>query len=276
MLKRLLVYLYGDKSNASVIETAAAFAVQHDALLSAVFVTPDIMNYATVYGDYPLNLAQSLFDVQKSYGESARREFEKICEQHDCENQWHTDSEIDAHFSPALYADLLFVRQPKTEGSVIFNDTDFVDNLIIETGLPTIVVPDNWQQTTFGERIVLGWKQSKEAVAATRYSLGLMRLAESVHIVSVTHKHDPQQELIDGVEICAYLSAHQIKCEFFSVPLADKDKTEADTLQRHASEHGCDLIVIGGYGHTRLREIVLGGVTRNLVRSCTQPVLVAH
>lgn len=276
MIKRVLVYLYGDQANRAVIQTAATFATRHGALLTGLFIKPDIMNYATVYGEYPLNLAQNFFDLQQSYADNAEAEFSEITDSLDCETQWHTSTEVDARFSPAMFADFLFVTQPDTDSSVIFNDTDFTDNLIVSTGLPTIVVPENWQSQTFAKHPLLGWKYCKEAVGAVRHSLNLMRTADSVDVVSVVRHQDKDRELIDGVEISSYLATHEVQCKFFTEMFAQGEKNEADALRRHADEHGCDLIIIGGYGHSRFREIVLGGVTRSLIRESNTPILVSH
>ncbi|MBT8115603.1 MAG: universal stress protein [Arenicella sp.] len=276
MIKRVLVYLYGDLSHSTVIRSAAAFATQHGALLTGLFIKPDIMNYATVYGEYPLNLAQSFVDLQKSYADKAEAEFNSITGDFDCNTQWHTSSEVEGQLSPAMYADLLFVTQPRTESSVVFNDADFTDNLIMDTGLPTIVVPEDWEAEKFGAHPMLGWKPSKEVVGAVRHSLSLMRGADKVDIVSVVRKQDKDRELIDGVEISAYLSAHGVQCEFFTETFGQDEKNEADALRRHADEQGCDLMIIGGYGHSRFREVVLGGVTRSLLRQSQVPVLVSH
>lgn len=275
MIKRVLVYLYGKLSHENTLKAAANFAARHDASLTGLFVTPDFMNYATVYGGYPLNLAQSYFDMQDKLEDEAHEEFDRILEPFECETEWHRLSEQDAHSHPAIYSDIIFISQPSQESSVIFNDVDFADYLILETGVPTVIVPAKWEADRLARHPMLGWKETREAVGAVRHTLPLMRQAEEVDIVTVVRKHDREEELVSGIEISAYLSVHDINCKFFTETV-ERDEDEADTLMRHAREQECDLIIIGGYGHSRFREIILGGVTRELVHSSDVPVLVSH
>ena len=276
MIKKVLVYTYGDQKHDQTIKAAAAFAALHGAELTGLFVRPDTMGYTTVYGSYPLNLAQAFFDLQSEFAERIKSRFTEIVAGYDCRSQWHEVDQYEKQPRPAFYADYIFVSQPDTESSVVFNDTDFVDLLITSTGLPTIVIPREWQSDDFAKKPLLGWKETREAVGAVRHSLPLMRNAGEVDIVTVTRKTDLEAELVQGIEISEYLSEHGVDCKFFAERMIESDKNETSTLLRHADTNGCDLIIIGGYGHSRFREIVLGGVTRELIRTSTIPVLLSH
>lgn len=276
VIRKVLVYTYGDNNQDNTIRAAANFATQHGASLTCLFVRPDFMSYSTIYGEYPLNLAQSYYDLQRDYAASVKDSFDKIVDQLDCPTEWHEIDEYERKPDPALYADFIFVTQPGQESSAIFNDCDFIDHLIVATGLPTIVVPTDWQASKFGTRPLLGWNESKESVGAVRHTLALMREAEQVDIVTANKSMDSDADLITGIEISAYLSAHDINCKFFSVPMQSKERNESETLLRHAQQNDCDLIIIGGYGHSRLREIVLGGVTRGLLRNSNVPIALSH
>ena len=276
MIKRALVYAYGNIDHDNTFRAAAHFASQHNCALTAVFVTPDYMNLVSIYGPGPVNLAKHYYDMQKDFGLAAQKRFTHIADDIGCNAQWHTLSELEAQNNPSMYTDIIFVSQPNIEPSVIFNDTDFVDSLIVDTGIPVIVIPQNWTQERLGTQPLLGWKESREAVCAVRHSLPLMRDAKQVNIVSVVEKFNNDEDLIRGVEISAFLSNHDVACDFQCVATASEDRNEASTLQRFALVNNSDLIIIGGYGHSRLREIILGGVTKDLIRSSKVPVLLAH
>jgi nucleotide-binding universal stress UspA family protein len=276
MIKRALVYAYGNTDHDNTYRAAANFALQFDCELTGVFVTPDYMNYTSVYGPGPINLAQHYDEMQKEFGAAAKERFTEITDKIGCNAQWHNLSEFEAQTKPSMYTDIIFVSQPKVEKSVIFNDIDFVDNFVIDTGIPVIVIPQGWTQDTFGCHPLLGWKESREAVSATRHALPLMRAATMVDIVTIVSKFSDKEDLIAGVEISTYLAMHGVECNFQSVTKAADDRNDALTLKRHAFVNGCDLIIIGGYGHSRLREIILGGVTRGLIRKSEVPVLLAH
>jgi nucleotide-binding universal stress UspA family protein len=103
-----------------------------------------------------------------------------------------------------------------------------------------------------------------------------MRNADDVDIVTVTKTAELDLERIDGVEISNYLRKQKIKTKYFTERKIEQDENEADTLLRHIEKHGRDLIIMGGYGHSRLREIILGGVTRALIKKSPVPILLAH
>jgi len=276
MFKRVLVYAYDNTSHDHTYRAAANFAAKQGCELTGVFVTSDYMNYATTFGEEPVNMAQHFFKIHKEFETAAKENFTKITGELGCNAQWHTLSEVEAQRQASMYTDIIFVSQPKVESSVLFNDSDFVDGLVLDTGIPVVVIPENWNNQTLGDHPLLGWKESREAVAAVRHAIPLLSAAKQVDIVSIVPKFNDDQDLVAGVEISAYLSAHDVECKFVNIATAVNEHNEAPTLQRHAAVHDCDLIVIGGYGHSRLREIIFGGVTRALIRTSEVPVLLAH
>lgn len=276
MIKKVIVYTFGDQNQDNTIRAAVRFAEQHGADLTGLFVRPDLMGYSSVYGEYPLNLAETFYDLQKDFAVNAEKRFNQLVAKADCNPEWHVISEYEKKPRPELYADFLFVSQPSKESSVIFNDADFVDHLIVGTGVPTVIIPAQWNAKQFGTHPLLGWKETREAVNAVRHALPLMRAADSVDIVSATRKTNNESDLVNGIEISAYLAAHEVDCEFFAALMESDDHDESETLLRHARQNNCDLIIIGGYGHSRFREIVLGGVTRGLIQHSDIPVMLSH
>lgn len=276
MIRKILVYTYGNRSHEATIKAAARFATQHGAELTGVFVRPDFMGYATMYGDYPLNLAQSFYNLQSDLAKKSKAEFEQLTVSYDIRCQWYEMEENERKPNPAFYSDYIFVSQPNSESGVIFNDTDFVDHLITDTGLATIIVPENWSADNFADHPALGWKETREAAGAIRHSLPLMRAAQKVDIVTIGKGDDLDEELIEGIEISDYLTEHQVTTKFFTEQVTSTDSDEPRALLRHVENHGCDLIIIGGYGHSRLREIILGGMTRHLIRNSPIPLLLSH
>lgn len=276
MIKRVLVYTYGDQSHANTIHAAAVIAAKYDARLTGLFVKPDFAGYSMVYGSYPLNLTKSFHDLQDDFAANVKAEFESVCSEFELQTQWHEVDQYERTPRPSNYADLIFVSQPDKESSVIFNDTDFVDFLITDTGLPTVVIPRQWTASEVGKRPTLGWKECRESVGAVRHALPLMRDADDVDIVSVTKRTNLDNELVEGIEISEYLTDHGVTTRFFAEHMDADDRRPADTLIRHVKDRGRDLIIIGGYGHSRFREIVLGGMTRDLIKESPVPVLLSH
>lgn len=276
MIKKIVVYTYGKTNQANTIKAAANFALQHDAELTGLFVRPDIINYSAIYGEYPFELSQTYYNLQNEYAEAAEKSFSEIVDKVGCRAEWHVIDEFEQRPKPALYADFLFVSQPIKDNNVTFDYSTFVDHLIVETGLPIVIIPQDWTKEKLSVHPILAWKEGREAVSAVRLTLPLMRDSEEVDIVTALKPTDNDIELIKGIEISGYLAAHDINCKFFTTAIKDADKNETSALLRHANENGCDLIIAGGYGHSRLREIVLGGVTRGLIQQTNLPVILVH
>ncbi|MGK0374846.1 MAG: nucleotide-binding universal stress UspA family protein [Arenicella sp.] len=276
MIREVLVYTYGEQLHDSTIRAAAVFAAKHNAKLTGLFVKPDVMGYSVAYGNYPLSLADTFYALQSGYCAKIKKNFERIVEQFEIASEWHQTDEYEKKPRPAFYADIIFVSQASKDSSVIFNDSNFIDHLITDTGLPIVIIPRDWSAKNFATLPVLGWKETPEAVNAVRHTLAIMRDAKDVNIVSISPPPDPDEELIEGIEISDYLNRHQITTEYFAENMNQQDHNEADALLRHVDKHGRDLIIIGGYGHSRFREIVLGGMTRRLIKESSVPVLLAH
>lgn len=276
MIKRVFVYTYGNQSHANTMRVAVSFAEAHGAKITGLFVKPDMMGYASVYGTHPMNLARTFYDLQEDFAANAKKEFEASLDSADVVSEWHEVEEYENDPRPSAYADMIFVSQPDTESNVIFNDTDFVDHIILNNGLPVIVVPKSWEKTSLATRPVLAWKETKEAIGAVRHTLALMRTAEEVDVVNVVKTPNSETEVVRGIKIGEYLTDHGVTAKYFSETRLTEDSNEAAALLRHVENHANDLIIAGGYGHSRLRQIVLGGVTRSLIQNGSVPILLAH
>lgn len=149
------------------------------------------------------------------------------------------------------------------------------ERLVLESGRPVLLVPSTWQRGTVGKRVLAAWDGRREATRAIFDALPLLKAAESVFVMRV----NPQSEgsaaaELPDIDICTALARHGIKCEAIesSGPSHDAGKT----LLSAAEMRGADLLVMGCYGHSRMREMVIGGVTRHVLRHMTIPVLMSH
>lgn len=275
MIKQVLVYTYGKEPHENTFRAAARFAKQHGATLTGVFVRADLMVYSTVYGNYPLDLATTFYAHQDDYCDTAKTAFETLAAKEGCEHDWYIIGEHEQQITPAFYADAIFVSQPSDNTSITFDDVYFVDRLVVETGLPLVIVPTHWSGETFAAKPVLGWKESKEAAAAVRHTLPLLRAAEHVAVVSASLA-GKTDHTASSVEIGKYLRRHNIACDCVLYDMLDKERNEGESLLRFAQTKDRDAIIIGAYGHSRLRETVLGGVTKTLLRDSNVPLIVAH
>jgi nucleotide-binding universal stress UspA family protein len=167
--------------------------------------------------------------------------------------------------------DLAIVGQAEPEASVA--EEMIAEAALFESGRPVIIVPYIQKAPLKLDRVMLCWDGSRAATRAIADAMPLLERAGRVEIVIVTNERGKQDE-IEGADMGAHLARHGLNIEVKRTALGDIDV--ADVILSHAADAGSDFIVMGGYGHSRLREFVLGGVTRSIFRSMTAPVLMSH
>ena len=123
--------------------------------------------------------------------------------------------------------------------------------------------------------MVIAWDGSRTATRALHDAMPLLSRTEKVELLTIHHGHrDDDSEEIAAIDISAHLARHDVNVEA-RVMVAD-DIDAADLLLSHVSDSSADMMVMGAYGHSRLRELVLGGMTRGILRAMTVPVLMSH
>ena len=158
------------------------------------------------------------------------------------------------------------------EPEFIHPDRDLLQALLVQSGRPLIVVPSGCD-TFRARRILVAWDGSGRAARAVHDALPFLREADAVQVVEVTvEKTLPQAA--DGSDIVLHLTRHGVPVETESAAARDGDVAQA--LRDTAERHGADMIVMGGYVHSRLRELVFGGVTQSLLKSSPVPLLMSH
>jgi nucleotide-binding universal stress UspA family protein len=167
--------------------------------------------------------------------------------------------------------DLSIVGQSEPEASPA--EEIIAEAALFESGRPVIVVPYIQKAPLKLDRVMVCWDGSRAATRAVADSMPLLERSGRVEIVIVTNERGKQDE-IEGADMGAHLARHGLNVEVKRTALGDIDV--ADVILSYAADSGTDFIVMGGYGHSRLREFVLGGVTRSIFRSMTVPVLMSH
>lgn len=150
-----------------------------------------------------------------------------------------------------------------------------VEAALFSSGRPVLVVPYAGRFPAVGRRVLIGWNASREATRAVHDALPLMHGAEAVTVLAIDprggsggHGEEP------AADIARHLARHGLRVA--AAQTTSGGMGQAEVLLNRASEFGADLIVVGGYGHSRVREVILGGMTRDLLRRMTVPVLMSH
>ncbi len=147
-----------------------------------------------------------------------------------------------------------------------------IEGALFESGRPLIVVPYIQKQGLKLDRIILSWDGGRMAARAIADAMPLIARAKAVDLVIVTERG--KNDEITGANMSEHLARHGVAVEVKRI--AKGDIAVQDAILDYVADSGADLIVMGGYGHSRLREFILGGVTRSILKSMTVPVLMSH
>jgi nucleotide-binding universal stress UspA family protein len=151
---------------------------------------------------------------------------------------------------------------------------DFPERLALESGRPVLVVPYVGTYPDMGRNVVVAWKPGREAARAVFDALPILEAAETVTILEIKHKGEATDALAPDTTIAAALGRHGIKPVVRSSVAVDI--SVGDEILSRLADFGADLLVMGAYGHSRMRELVFGGATRHIARHMTVPTLFSH
>ncbi len=273
--KTILVHIDPGKRCGVRVDVAIRLAQSHDAHLVALHAIPPFEPPGYVMAE----MGPAILEAQKhaAAAEMARTEaeFNKQTEAAGFSNfEWRTaiDDPADAMTLHARYADLVVIGQSDAANSAQISG-DFPERLVLSAGRPILILPSAGSIPSVGKRILVAWNPSREATRAVTDSIPLLRLATTVHVMAVNPKHG-EHGSVPGADIGLYLARHGVRVEVKSDHGAEIDI--GNELLSRAADLDADLIVMGGYGHSRLQEWVLGGATRTILASMTAPVLMSH
>ena len=269
------VLLHLDATGASVARLAFAreLADRHGATLTTVFgVQPDPERAAFAYSaGAALRAAEN--GAAEHFAEQRGR-LRELCAEAAPGSTWCEvigDTVTHGFLAEAAYADLLVVGAPGDAHSAGGPPPGFVEAAILESGTPAIVVPNRHLPSTLGRRILVAWNGSPAASRALHAALPLLAQAEQVDVASWGGL--PPAAPYSRIDIGELLGRHGIASRLHRGPASSR---VADSVAGLAAELGADLVVMGCYGHARLRERVFGGVSRSLLASLPVPLLMAH
>lgn len=174
----------------------------------------------------------------------------------------------------ARYADVAIMARP-SEGVGGELREEIIEGVLFHSGRPALIAPPGWSGKSVGKRVVVAWDASREATRALSEADDILELAEAVTIVTVDAKpkmfgHGEQP----GANIAGHLSRRGLPAEVRNVDSMGRSASLA--ILEEANALNADLVVMGGYAHSRLRELVFGGATRELLHAATVPLLMAH
>jgi nucleotide-binding universal stress UspA family protein len=279
MYKDIVVCVNEAQGRDNTIRAAARFANEVGASLTGVYVTMDSYSSppygVTHYGLLTKDIVTCAEERKAEQSLKAKNNFNQIADELSCNATWSEMSASDHPLRVMAYADLIITNQAAYDPRQGHSNIGFINTLVLETGKPVILIPTHWDQVVLGKKIVIGWDESREAIRAVQDAMPILKQADQVDAVTVNYK-EHGDEVVDISEISSYLTRRNVS-NSFDLKVTDENlDTPEKVLLDFADKKSADLIVIGGYGHTRLREIILGGTTRYLSKHSDIPVLFSH
>jgi nucleotide-binding universal stress UspA family protein len=283
-LKDILVHIDNGSRSEARLKVAVAVARQHGAHLTGLCVA-DIPSAEYFYGATlpfagggPEEVVARMRADATSASAGIEAAFRDRLRREGLEGEWrfvegHLPATVALH---ARYADLTIVGQPNPyDARDDANRDATVVTPLMSSGRPVLVVPFAGDFPAVGEQVLVAWNASREASRAVNDALPLLEQAKKVTILAVNPRHGiAGHGDVPAADIALHLARHGVRAE--AAHTIARDIADGEALLSYAADLGADLIVAGGYGHSRAREMVFGGVTRTLIEEMTVPVLLSH
>lgn len=273
--KDILVYADANQSATARYDVAAALAAGHDAHLAALHVAS--LPYVPM--DAGIAIPAAVIEWQEQYQEqqtaAAKRAVDTAKKRTGREIEWRATrgDVIDTVLLHSRYADIVVVSQSGAEKDEPLDADPLPEAVVMGAGRPALIVPRYGKFAAVGQNILVAWNRTREAARAVHDSLPLLVRAKSVTVMEVNPRGSDVPH-IAGADIAKHLARHGVKADVSAAVAGDIDV--GDMILSRITDLGADLLVMGAYGHTRLREFAFGGVTRHLLQHMTVPVLMSH
>lgn len=275
--KTILIHLSNESRARAALGLATMLAHRFEAHLIGLYVFPNYRLSPPIALPFGNEIAGQIRGAIKQEAEKVRSVFSEMTAAQPFSSEWRLvtadrrrpDQVVLEH---ARAADLVVANQadPAWEWSDIL---DFPDVLAIGAGRPVVIVPNFGRYDRLPRVVTVAWNGTREAARAVADALPLLQLAEQVNVLAVRDGPLPEGYLPD-TEIAAALARHGVKADVAEVIATEY--TIGEEIRVRAIEQGSDLLIMGCYGHSRMREFALGGVTRHMLRETTIPILFSH
>ena len=273
--KTILVHCDATKSASHRLSVAADLVQRLGARLVGLHVRRPFEAPVFADGSFPIDVFFKTHEEGVKADEAAASAaFEKAIKGRHLATEWRIADGYPENEVPlqARYADLVVLGQVEPEPTV--TPSDLPETVALATGRPALVVPHIGAKPP-GKVILLCWNASREAARAASDALPFLTAADQVIILVVNPKASAEGHGAEpGADAAAWLARHGVKVTVQRDVAPDADV--GGVILSRAADHGADLIVMGIYGHSRLRELVLGGASRTLLGSMTVPVFMSH
>jgi nucleotide-binding universal stress UspA family protein len=276
MVKDIVVNLTGGAPQEFAADYAISLAKLFDAHIAGIGFIYEPVIPGSVLGGIPTDLIEAQREENTKAAKAATNRFEAAAGQAGLSAEVRIlDASVagaaDLFGRIARRFDVAIVGQARPKEGA--SEELLIEGALFESGRPVVVVPHVQTRAVTLERVLVCWDGSRPATRAIADALPFLRRAKAIDIVAVSGERGKGSELV-GTNMARHLARHGLEVALKRVSAGDVDVPSA--IRAHAAATGADFMVMGGYGHSRLREFILGGVTRTILTSSTIPVLMSH
>ena len=276
-MKDIILHLERDSSRDAVRDFAVSTAETFGAHLTGVSFAfaANIPNY--IMPDFPADVLANMLSESEAAARGAISGFESAVKREDLSAEPRLI--LQSEFGPtrtfaemARNFDLSIIMQ--SDDDVGINNDLLIEAALFDSGRPLMVIPYTQRTLLKLDRVVCCWNGSRAAARAINDAMPFLKKANAVELFIIENEKTANEQVLSGAEIGRHLARHDVKVEVETTPAPDIDV--ADAILSHAADCSASMLVMGGYGHSRLREFVLGGATLGILSTMTVPVFLSH
>lgn len=279
-IKDILLHLDPATDMEADIAAAVQVAEANDAHLAALYTAASMPAWpAYTYAGLPGDVLDTIETHEAKAAEDIRATYEKIVARSSLSTDFRQARVYSAEVAEtvarhARHADMLIMGQSKPD-SPRAGGSEVVEETVLAAGRPVLVLPYVGDRSSMGTNVIVGWDGSREAARALNDALPFMKNAKTVHVMVVNPDANAENfSELPGADISLHLARHGLKVELISEKASGIDP--ANLILSRAADIGADMLVMGAFGHSRIRESLFGGVSRSILRQMTLPVLMSH
>ena len=271
-MKDILLHVADDRRVEERAKIAIRLAQKFDAHITALFTIPQAQVPAYVMGYVPVEVTQRIEQEAEERGRQAQAVFEERCRKEGVAAEWRMSRGMpgNAVTLHGRYADMTVLAQPdESESDLPADILELPHDVVMEVGGPVLCVPYAGRFDSMGKTVMIGWNGTREAVRAVRDAMPFLQQAEKVLVFSVNAEgshHYP------GADLATHLARHNVRAEATST--VARDIEVGDAILAALSDNSCDMLVMGAYGHSRIRHLLVGSTTTEMIRRAGMPVLI--
>ncbi len=276
--KSVLTVVTDEALASSTVDHAASLASGFDAHLDVLCLGVDRTQTGYYYAGANAMILQETLARAQGDADALDKTVRDILEKGD--TRWSVEpgvaqlADIGRHVAArARFTDLAVLPLPYGEGRGVELEP-VVEGALFEGQVPVMVVPDAVTPPVQPGRIVIGWNESNEALRAIRAAMPLLMGADVVHVVVIDPPQHGPNRSDPGGHLSQFLARHGVNAE---IDVLSKTLPRvSDVMIRHIAGVNADMVVMGAYGHSRFREAIMGGATRNMLEQARVAVFMAH